>query len=511
MIAGAAAGAAERVDWIGTRRKPCWCRAEDETGHERQREGERQDHRRGTRLDRHEGRSRKREGDEQPRRADRDEKPGDPAEHREEDALDERLRDDLPPRCAERKPHRGLPAPRHGTRQQQVRHIGTRDQEHQPAHAEQNLQAASVLLSHDADTGASRHDRHDLVRQRLDDGRHPVRRVSGVVLNPLMENAGQPRPHAVDRCARPQPADDAQPGGHRLPQDRRVTIDHRLLLQRNPHVRRIAAERFAEKSRRRHTDDGERTAFDVERRSDDRRVTAVSSLPDVMAEHDHGLRRRRVVGGVEHAAPERADAKRREVVAGDELGADRPRRRVAILASYAQAHAAGLERRHFFELRHLRLQALEQRERDHPPAILWPALYAAGVAIADAVEACRIADRQRAQHHRVDEREDGRGATDAECQRQHCGGREDPCDPELPQRVAEFADECAQRRPLLSFLPVRRPVLDGGQGRIVATRPVTPSARAHVSTCSTSARHARHARPHVSTYVSKSIHPAGWS
>ena len=44
----------------------------------------------------------------------------------------------------------------------------------------------------------------------------------------------------------------------------------------------------------------------------------------------------------------------------------------------------------------------------------------------------------------MDEREDGRGAADAERERQDRGGREDARDPELSQRVAKFADECTQ-------------------------------------------------------------------
>ena len=81
----------------------------------------------------------------------------------------------------------------------------------------------------------------------------------------------------------------------------------------------------------------------------------------------------------------------------------------------------------------LGLQPLEQRKREHAPAILRAALHAAVVAVADAVEARRIADRQRAQHHRVDEREDGRRAADAERERQNRGDREDACGPELPR------------------------------------------------------------------------------
>jgi hypothetical protein len=46
-------------------------------------------------------------------------------------------------------------------------------------------------------------------------------------------------------------------------------------VERNPEVRRIAAERLAEESGRRDTDDGERVPLDDERRADDRRIAAV--------------------------------------------------------------------------------------------------------------------------------------------------------------------------------------------------------------------------------------------
>ena len=114
------------------------------------------------------------------------------------------------------QPHGGLAAPGDGAGEQQVRHVGAGDQEHQPAHAEENLEAASVLLFHDADAGAGRHHRDDLLGQDLDDGGHPVRRIARVVLHPLMEDAGESRAHAVRRRAWTQPADHAQPRGDRL-------------------------------------------------------------------------------------------------------------------------------------------------------------------------------------------------------------------------------------------------------------------------------------------------------
>ena len=114
-----------------------------------------------------------------------------------------------------------------------------------------------------------------------------------------MEDAGEPRAHAVCRRARAQPADHAQPRRDRLTEDRGIAVDQRFLLERNPQIRRIAAQRLAEESRRRHAGDRERVALDDERGADDRRVAAVGALPDMMAHHDDRRRRRRVVGGGE--------------------------------------------------------------------------------------------------------------------------------------------------------------------------------------------------------------------
>ena len=103
--------------------------------------------------------------------------------------------------------------------------------------------------------------------------------------------------------------------------------------------------------------------FDDERGADDRRIAAVGALPHVVAQHDGRRRRRRVVGGGENAAAECADAERREVVAGDELGTQRPRRRIDVLAPYADARAASLKCRELFEFRQLAPSAARTAER----------------------------------------------------------------------------------------------------------------------------------------------------
>ena len=145
----AAAGAAKRVDRIGARGEPRRRGAEQDAGDERERESERQNRRRRRRVDRQECDPRKRERQQQTRRADRDGEAGDAAGDREEDALDQGLHDDLPPRGADREPDGGLRPPRDGAREQQVGDVGAGDEQHQAAHAEKNLQAARILLLHD--------------------------------------------------------------------------------------------------------------------------------------------------------------------------------------------------------------------------------------------------------------------------------------------------------------------------------------------------------------------------
>ena len=369
----------------------------------------------------------------------------------------------LPARGAERQPDRGLAAPRDGAGQQQVGDVGAGDQQHQRAHAEQDAQAAAVLLAHDADAGAGRDDRDRLLRQILDHAGHPVGRVAGIVLQPLAQDAGQPRAHAVGRRVRLQPADHAQPRRHRLAQQRRLAGDQRLLVQRDPQVRRIAAQRLAEEAGAGHADDRERVPLEDEGGADDLRIGAVGARPGVMAHDDHRRGRRGVVGRRDDAAAERGHAEGREVVAADVAGSQRPRRLFDARPPCADAALAGLEGRQLLELRQVGLQPLEQRIREHAPAILGAALHAAVVAVADAVEPGRVADRQRPQHHRVDQREDRGRAADADGQRQHRGDGEDAGGPELPQRVADVADERGQS----VLLPSGRRAAAGGPSQAV--------------------------------------------
>ena len=387
--------------------------------------------------------------------ADRDREADQPSGHGEDTALDERLRDDLPPGCADREAQRRLRPPGGGPRQQQVGDVRAGDEQHEAAHGEQDLEAAPVLFLHHTDAGAGRDDGDHLLGERPDDVRHPVDGIAGLVLDPRAEKCREARGHAVGRRAWPQPTDDAQPGPDRLVEQRAAAVDDRFLVQRDEQVGRIGAQRLAEEPRRRHADDREGMPLDHERGPDDRRVGAVGVLPGVMAEHHDGSRRRPVVVGREQAAAEWPDPEHREIAAAHVFGPERPGGRIDPLAAHAQPRASGLERRRLLELRRCRLQPLVQRIGDHSPAVLRAAFDAAVVAVADPVEPGRVGDRQRTQHDRVDQREDGRGAADAQRQRQHGGGREDGRQPELAERVSDGAGKATHTLPLDGFgLPI---------------------------------------------------------
>ena len=135
-------------------------------------------------------------------------------------------------------------------REQQVRDVRAGDQQHESAHGQQHLQAAAVLLLHHADAGAGRDDRDHLLRQQAD--RRPASSSPDSPSRAASTGAGRREPRR--RCRRSvapglQAADDAQPRGDRLAQQRVGAGDQRLLLKRDPEVGRIVAERIAEEAR----------------------------------------------------------------------------------------------------------------------------------------------------------------------------------------------------------------------------------------------------------------------
>ena len=293
----------------------------------------------------------------------------------------------------------------------------------------------------ETDARAGRNHSNRLVRELAHDVRHPVGRVTGLVLDPAAQDSGQAWSHAGDRGIVAETADREQPRRNRLPQQRAVAGDHRLLLQRKPHVRRVRANRFAEESRRGHADDRERVTFHDERRSEERRVRPVDALPQAMAEHDDRRCRGPVVIRREQATAEGADAERGEIRSAGILRAHGPAGLVRALTPDAQQRAAPVERGDVVELRRSRLQSLVQRERKQSPGTV--AARGDGVVpVADPVQPRRVRHGQRPEHDAVDEREDGGGPADSE--RQHADRRE--TEPGRPPQRAEHVGEASDQR-----------------------------------------------------------------
>ena len=213
------------------------------------------------------------------------------------------------------------------------------------------------------------------------------------------------------------------------------------MLQRHPHVGWLGAQRFTVEAWWRHARHRERLTLDHQLRADDGRVAAIHALPRVVRQHHHGACGRRIVGCGERAAHGRVHAERREVGATHVDGAEQLGRVRHALAAHAHASHAGLKRGELVELRHVCLDALEEREREHAPAILRTALHAAGAPVADAIEARGIHDRERLQHHRMNEREDRGGPADADRQRQDGRDGERPRRTKRAERVGQVAEK----------------------------------------------------------------------
>src|SRR5579883_738966 len=188
-----------------SRRKPRRRRAKYHARNQRQQEGKSQHQQRWRHANRQKVRAVKRQGKQQPRRPHRHDQSHHAPANRQQHAFRQRLPDDLPPRCPERQPHRRLPASCHAPRQQQIRHVGARDQEHQPADRQQNLQTPPVLFLHHRHARSRRHHVQRLSRQHANHIRHPVRGIPRIVLHPLPQHSRESRRHPRRRRSPLQP------------------------------------------------------------------------------------------------------------------------------------------------------------------------------------------------------------------------------------------------------------------------------------------------------------------
>src|SRR6185369_11688860 len=131
--------------------------------------------------------------------------------------------------------------------------------------------------------------------------------------------------------------------------------------------RRIAAQGFTKEARSRYADHSKGMAFNDEGGAHNGSLSAIGSLPGMMAEDSDGRRGRLVIFGSEQASAKRAYAKGGKIVSINILRAQRTRRRFNSLTTHAQASHAGLECGYLLELRRFHLEALRERIREHPP------------------------------------------------------------------------------------------------------------------------------------------------
>src|ERR1017187_899786 len=161
-------------------------------------------------------------------------------------------------------------------------------------------------------------------------------------------------------------------------------------------------------------------------------------LPGSIAHHRHRCGAGPVVRGRNRAPGKCADTERREVIARNELAFKWFRGSVRAAAARAQFGQATLKCGQLAELRRVIAELLIERVGINVPVFLQSPKHAAIVAAPEAVQVLGILHRQRLEHHRVHQREDGRVGPDTQSQRQHA-------DDGKPRRLPQPAESITKR------------------------------------------------------------------
>src|SRR5258708_13942839 len=124
-----------------------------------------------------------------------------------------------------------------------------------------------------------------------------------------------------------------------------------------------------------------------------------------MAPHQGGRGCPAIVRWRKNASNEGSNTKRRKVVAGDELPAQRLCRLDALTSPHTELRSPGLKSSQIFKLRCVSREALIDAIREQPPAtIVRPGLYAAIVVVAYANQPSRVTHRDPLAHDRMTDR-----------------------------------------------------------------------------------------------------------
>ena len=305
---------------------------------------------------------------------------------REHHALGEKLPDDAHAPCAERRADGDLAAARRAAREQEVRDVAARDQQHDADGREQDEQARAVASD---EIGAERF--------------HREAQLGGVARDVVAQTSGD-RLELLQRLLARHAA--LQPAVH----GQVVLVVHRLPLRREGDRRPQLLVVRREVERGRHdADDGVIAAVHVDRRADDW-PRAEPPHPQLVAEDRDELAAWLILLGRERAAGERPHAEHVEVVRRH-LAADDALRRDAVgeieagklLGGNAVERGRAGVRVRVIAGRHARKHPLER--------------------FTDDVETIGLVQGKRPQHHGVHRAENCRRAADAERERQNrnCG------------------------------------------------------------------------------------------
>ena len=248
---------------------------------------------------------RREEVDEPSRREDRS---AERADEEHDDRLGHHLRGDAPGRRAERRPRRHLRATRLCPGEEEVRHVGADDHEHERHRREEHPDARprrphELLVKVDEAYASSVFESgwraSRLFCDRLTSAPAPAPATRPSFRRPIVMNSWSPRSVAI--CLRV------------------VVVAHR---ERRPHVARVAVGRGEAEARRRDADDRVGLRVQGDRSPEDAGIGREAPVPQRRAQHGDARRSEAIVLGRQQSPARGADAEHREEVARD-VGARR--------------------------------------------------------------------------------------------------------------------------------------------------------------------------------------------
>ncbi len=333
------------------------------------------------------------------------------AGEREDHALGQELRDDVPSPRSQRHPDADLFAPLREAREHEVRHVGAGDQQHGGDGAEQGgvgppLVADQVL---EQELGGQR-------RVRVD--------VRGVGLLVALLDDVHLGAHLFELDAGLETPEDVE--------EEAAVVDLLLIQERSLERPRGEELELGERERRhvggQDADDLVRPAIEGERLADRVALAAEVRLPEAVGEDDDGRSAGLVFVGHERPPHGRLDAEHREEV-------PRHHERLDLLGVAQAGDRVGVADRHREVAEHLLALAQDLVARPGEAGLVDALLGGRGV---DLDEPLGLLVRQRLQEDRLDEAEDGGVGADAEGERGDRDGGE-------PGRLLQRADGVAKR------------------------------------------------------------------